>query len=288
MKQISLIIVTYESLSLIQECLDSVFKFNDIHEGLEVIVVDNASSDQAKLFSLIQNRYGDKVQCIASHSNLGYGAGNNLGVRNATASGIVIMNPDVRLVEPIFVRLLSFFGENPETGMASVSFADDSCPFFVKPENYTIWNLLNFKSAVSSKQFDARKMYLPGSFVMFDRKIFEEAGYFDEQIFLYFEEADIATRIGQIGKKVRRIDDLHVFHLTHNRKLNERLIKIEIDSLAYYAAKFGFGINKVLRNYLNVFRMKYMTAKLVRNREREVFFATWIKHLRAKLHEVNN
>lgn len=286
-KQLSLIIVTYESLALMQDCLDSVFRFNDIGDALEVVVVDNGSTDQTSLFEFIQNQYGDQLKCIASPGNIGYGAGNNLGVSHANADRIIIMNPDVRLVEPVFAKLITFFDMNPETGMASVSFADDSCPFFVKPEHYTILNLLIFKYYVRNKIFDSRKMYLPGSFLMFDRKAFEQAGCFDEHIFLYFEEADIATRIEQINKKVRRIDDLRVFHLTHNRKLNERLLTIEIDSLAYYAAKFNFGVKRVLGYYLNVNRMKFMAALISRNHSRAVFFRAWIKLIKAKLHEID-
>jgi GT2 family glycosyltransferase len=287
-KQISLIIVTYESSGLIKDCLDSVFKFNDLSEELEIIVVDNGSKDQAVLFGFIQNTYTGSVKCVASPGNTGYGAGNNLGVRHASSDRIIIMNPDVRLVEPVFLQLISFFDMHPDTGMVSVSFADQSCPFFVKPEHYTIFNLMTFKCYVRKKQFDSRKMYLPGSFLMFDRAVFEQVGCFDEQIFLYFEEADIATRIEQAGLKVRRIDDLRVFHLTHDRKLNEQLLKIEIDSLAYYAAKFDFGVNKVLGYFLNVNRMKYWAAVLLRNRSKAAFFSTWIKLVKAKLHEINH
>lgn len=286
-KKLSLIIVTYESLALIQDCLDSVFRFNDIGDGLEVIVVDNGSNDQISLFGFLQNQYGNMLKCIASPGNTGYGAGNNLGVSHATTERIIIMNPDVRLVEPVFERLITFFEKNPDTGMASVSFADESCPFFVKPEHYTILNLLTFKYYVKNKIFDTRKMYLPGSFLMFDRETFEQAGCFDEQIFLYFEEADIATRIEQIGKKVKRIDNLRVFHLTHDRKLNERLLKIEIDSLTYYAAKFNFGVNKVLGYYLNVNRVKHIGALISGNKVKAVFFRTWIKLIKAKLNEIN-
>lgn len=288
MKQISLIIVTFESSALIQECLDSVFQFNDLTENLEVIVVDNGSSDQGLLFDLISKHYDNRVKCIASPGNVGYGAGNNLGVLHSSASRIVIMNPDVRLVEPVFAQLISFFDHNPETGMASVSFADESCPFFVKPEHYNLWNLLTFKKQVKRKNFNSRKTYLPGSFLMFDKNVFEAVGMFDENIFLYFEEADISNRIERYGKKIRRIDELKVFHLTHDRKLNEGLIKIEIDSLSYYARKFGYGLHHVIGNYLLVNRMKLFAARLINDLKKIHFFQTWIKLLKQKLNETDS
>lgn len=287
-KQISLIIVTYESLTIIQDCLDSVFKFNDIGEELEIIIVDNGSTDQLSLFGFIENQYGSAVTCLAAPGNVGYGAGNNLGVEHASADRIIIMNPDVRLVEPVFSKLISYFMKHTDTGIVSVSFADESCPFFVKPEHYTAWNLLMFKHSVRTKHFDPKKSHLPGSFLMIDRKVFEQAGQFDEKIFLYFEEADLSNRIEQLGKKIRRIDELKVYHLTHDRKLNQHLIKIEIDSLAYYARKFNFGEKQVLRNYLLVFGLKSWVAKFTMDQAKVTFFNTWTKLLKQKLNEIDN
>lgn len=287
-KQVSLVIVTYNSLPLMVDCLNSVMQYNDIGEGLECIVVDNCSNDQQALFQTIREKYGNAISLIASNENAGYGAGNNVGVRASTAPYVVIMNPDVRLIEPVFKEMLLLFQRSPQLALLTLGYADASCPFFIKPEHYSWFNLLVFKYYVRKRKFDSRKMYLPGSFLMLDKQSFVSAGMFDERIFLYFEEADLSNRLQQLGKKVDRTDGLKVFHLTHNRPINEYLLSIEMNSLVYYLQKFGYNTRNILQQYVQVNYMKYVAASLTGNKHKKLFFKSWIKHLKRKLNEVSH
>ena len=108
-KAVSVVIVTFNSENLIMDCLDSIFKYNDISDDLEVVLVDNCSKNYLSMFGSIEEKYGNKVVLINNKVNGGYGQGNNLGVEVAKAPIILIMNPDVRLVKPIFKRILSLF-----------------------------------------------------------------------------------------------------------------------------------------------------------------------------------
>lgn len=100
-KAVSVVIVTFNSENLIMDCLDSIFKYNDISDDLEVVLVDNCSKNYLSMFGSIEEKYGNKVVLINNKVNGGYGQGNNLGVEVAKAPIILIMNPDVRLVKPI-------------------------------------------------------------------------------------------------------------------------------------------------------------------------------------------
>ena len=93
MKKLSLIILTYNSEKDIYDCLNSVYKYNDIGDYLEIIVVDNNSDNYIQMQKNIMTQYPD-VQIIANHKNGGYGQGNNLGIRAASAPIVSIMNPD--------------------------------------------------------------------------------------------------------------------------------------------------------------------------------------------------
>ena len=74
MKKLSLIILTYNSEKDIYDCLDSVYKYNDIGDYLEIIVVDNNSDNYIQMKKNIKTQYPD-VQIIANHKNGGYGQG---------------------------------------------------------------------------------------------------------------------------------------------------------------------------------------------------------------------
>ncbi len=105
-KDLSIIIVTYNSEKDIYDCLSSIYQYNDIGERLEIIVVDNNSHYFNTMKSKIQEQYGKAITIINNKSNGGYGQGNNVGIRMATAPIVAIMNPDVRLIMPIFKDVL--------------------------------------------------------------------------------------------------------------------------------------------------------------------------------------
>ena len=94
----SVIIVTYNHREYMEDCLSSVLA----NDPLEVIVVDNNSADGTAEF--IEKSF-PQVKLIKSSKNLGYGGGNNLGVKHAKGEYVVILNPDTR-VEKYFLRLL--------------------------------------------------------------------------------------------------------------------------------------------------------------------------------------
>ena len=115
MKRLSIIIVTYHSEKDIYDCIDSVRSFTDIPcEELEVIVVDNSPQCEP-MFAKLRELYGNDIILVHNTHNGGYGQGNNVGIRKATAPVIMIMNPDVRLVQPVFRHCLEQFANQDNT-----------------------------------------------------------------------------------------------------------------------------------------------------------------------------
>ena len=102
-KRVSVIIVTYNSEKHIYDCLSSIYRYNDIGDLLEVIIVDNNSCNKDLMFESI-NRLYPQTKLIDNPKNGGYGQGNNMGVKNSLGDIILIMNPDVRMVEPLFKK----------------------------------------------------------------------------------------------------------------------------------------------------------------------------------------
>lgn len=107
MKRLSIIIVTYNSERDIYDCLESIRRHTDIApEELEIIIVDNNSRQADAMFSEIRHRFGPDIILLRNPRNGGYGQGNNLGIRQASSPVVLIMNPDVRLMEPLFQTVL--------------------------------------------------------------------------------------------------------------------------------------------------------------------------------------
>lgn len=216
MKKISVIIVTYNSQNHIYDCLNSVFSYNDIGDDLEVIVVDNCSCDVDMMEKRIFHLYGDKVKVIRNSSNGGYGQGNNVGIRNCHAPIVMIMNPDVRMVMPIFKKAIEKFSLCERVAVVGMkqripgergrSFGwSYRAPFWRGELLYPLCRIFDL--------YLQRYMYFQGSCFFIRKNAFERIGMFDENIFMYSEEDDIHWRFHKFGYLYRFVRTLEYQHL---------------------------------------------------------------------------
>ncbi|RLT46374.1 MAG: glycosyltransferase, partial [Chloroflexi bacterium] len=120
--QLSIIIVTHNSAGVIGACLTSLYR-SDPALALEVIVVDNASSDGTA--NLVQQQFAN-ARVIAANGNIGYAAGNNLGFAAARAPWLLMLNPDTEARAGALQAMLAAAGRRPELGMLAphLVFAD--------------------------------------------------------------------------------------------------------------------------------------------------------------------
>ena len=282
MTKISIIIVTYNSSKHIFDCLESIFKYNDIGNELEIIIVDNHSEEQKEMFLKLQEKYGDKIVLKDSGKNGGYGYGNNIGIRTAKSDIVIVMNPDVRIIKPIFNTIISKMHDG-EIALLGVSFIDGSLPFYFKPEHGNLLKSLFAKQYTILKRYNPKTMYMSGSFLVFDKEMFLKAGCFDENIFMYYEEPDITNRILSIGGKVCWAKDTFVKHLAHGRQFNKKTWEIMRESYFYYAKKYGVDIDRGRTNAINILRFKFLVAKLLGQKEKAFLFKKQVESLQIEL-----
>jgi len=276
-KQLSIIIVTYNSERLIFDCLESIYQYNDIRDDLEVIVVDNCSVNVDDMFSKIKLKYQEKVILIKSLVNGGYGHGNNQGAKVASSSRLIVMNPDVRLISPIFNKIIDKFNSNKNIGMMGVRFVDGSNPLYFKPEYSNLFRLIFSRQLLKFGFYKIEQVFFSGSFLIFDKVSFIRAGLFDENIFMYHEEADISNRLLLLGKENLLIEDLTVLHLAHGRTVNNNLLRIGSKSRHYYFKKYNANIDKYYKNLVVIYKVKYLMALLLNNKLKSEEFKTWIQ-----------
>ena len=85
-QNLTIVIVTLKSEEVIHNCIKS------INQNIPIIVVENSNNHVFK--EDLENRY-ENLKCILSKSNLGMGAGNNIGIKEAKTEYVLILNPDV-------------------------------------------------------------------------------------------------------------------------------------------------------------------------------------------------
>ena len=244
-KQLSLIILTYNSEKDIFDCLTSVYQYNDIGEALEIIVVDNNSKDWSATEKQIKERFPDVIT-ISNPTNGGYGQGNNVGIRASSAPIVSIMNPDVRLIMPVFGAFLKTLSA-PDVVMcggkqlytltkAARSFAYDFMT--------SIFHIVIMESIMRKRDvYDYKHMWMEGAFFAVKKDEFQQIGYFDENIFMYCEENDIWRRFRENLPELKMVylSNLRYLHLTIERTFSESATKRQLNSQLYLCEKYNIS-----------------------------------------------
>ena len=269
MKRLSIIIVTYNSEHDIYDCVSSIMKFSDIPlSEIELIIVDNNSRDTDTMFIKLKELYGNDIVLIKNTHNGGYGQGNNVGIKKATAPVILIMNPDVRLIEPIFKTAVEAFENNSELAMYGMK--QMLTPNLRSTNSFTCTYAINgyIQTIMSSvcNRYDlyiAKYMHFSGSCFYIRKQMFEHAGLFDESVFMYGEEEDIHYRMWQLGyKKMVYNPKLHYIHLVKERKPDLKYELKLIDVAVFQNEKKGFSAKKTLKDRLRNTNMLIAREKL--------------------------
>ena len=249
MKKLSVIIVSYNSLKLIKDCLDSVKKYNDIGDALEVIVVEQSPKDD--IFEVLSKEYTWVI--TVRNSNMGYGGGNNVGVRHATGEILLFLNPDTLLIEPVFGYMLSKYEEDKTLGICGCRLLDGN-------QNYVqsfFWkdSISNVKGVVwrfldKMDKFIPEKMYITGADIFVPKNVFEEAGWFDENLFMYCEETDICNRVERLGLQTKFFPEKKIIHL-EGKTSEDNYVKKEILKLKSFitvAVKNGDSRERIMKS----------------------------------------
>ena len=246
-KKISIIIVTYNSCGVITECLESIHKYNDITNSLEIIVVDNSPhTDISKVINELNIPLD--ITYIHNPENGGFGQGNNIGAKVARGELLFILNPDTILVESIFKFMLDEFTDQ---GLTAAGFrlidreGNDNDSVGLLPEyNYiylprSILNYLVIKLGLLSKY-----IFPWGADLIVRRVDFLKAGMFDERIFLCNEEPDLISRLN--------IDKVKIFNkcIIHLEGHTTDLSTLRYEEYLKSTKKYLKKVNKNFKRFL--------------------------------------
>ena len=264
---VSVIIVTYNNKGELDECLRSIFEMNDIGDRLEVIVVDNSPDDSigTRIASFPTIKY------IRNELN-GFGRGNNIGFRASTGDLLIFLNPDTKLVEPIFEKIVNHYYENSKCGMAGIRLLNcegiEHNSFNIRL-NYGLRKKIILHLCRKLKLFPERLMYTSGADIIMDRAIFSAIGMFDENIFMYGEEQDLANRVNLAGKELNYFSDLSMMHL-QGMSTSDGVLRIHkrmIDSNRYYCMKYGIDFRKEMGKEIFAMRLINFVGGIVGKRK---------------------
>jgi len=229
MAKISIIIVNYNTKNILKDCLENLKASKaDFGEDLEIIVVDNASSDGSA--TLVKESYPDVI--LIESENNGIAAAHNLALTKASGDYFLFMGIDAFPSKEDLTDLMSFMNRNLDVGVvtpklvlrdgsldmdahrgfptpwASFTYFTKLCKLFPKSKLFNSY-FLGYRNFSKPHEID-----LCISHFMFVRvSTQQDVGPWDEEFFVYGEDVDFCYRVKSLSWKIIYLPDIEVLHL---------------------------------------------------------------------------
>jgi len=233
MKKVFLVILNWNGWEMTLNCLKSLKDVECDGFSVEVIVVDNGSTDD----SVERIRKTEpKVKIVENKKNLGFAEGNNVGIRYALenrADYICLLNNDTRVDPDFLVELFKVAQSDKKIGLIGGKIYFEKKYEFFKDKykdsqrGKVIWyagGLIDWNNVYASHrgvnevdtgQYDqtVETEYISGCLMFGAREMFRKAGLFDKRYYLYFEDVDLSQRIRKEGFKLIFYPKAKIWHL---------------------------------------------------------------------------
>lgn len=254
MKDVSLIIVSYNTKELTLACIKSVYEKTQ-NLSYEILVVDNNSSDGS--VEAIEESFPE-VRVIKSNENLGFGKANNLGIGLSQSKYVFLLNPDTVLKNNAVKILYDFMENHPEAGAAGGMLYDDegkrTFSFGRLPLLKEKIQLIMLPHIFLSKEIrgkinydDVNEIseagYISGADLMIRREVLNKTGCFDNDFFMYYEETELQFRIKKAGYKIFIVPAAEIIHL-EGKSSNNKLRREQSYKSEYLYYKKCYNLSK--------------------------------------------
>jgi GT2 family glycosyltransferase len=242
---LSVIIVNFNTASLLRECLNSVDKTkDDIH--LEIIVVDNNSKDQS--VDMVKKDF-PQVRLIANSENIGFAQGVNQGLNLTKGRYFLLLNPDAKVLPGVMKGLIGFMDRNKDVALSGVQ--------LLNPDGTKQNSIANFPSLTQElfnksllrilfpKKYPSkyREFKSPievesviGACMIVRPEAVKQVGELDPKYFLFLEETDWCFQMKKKDWKIYHLPQLKAYH-----KQGQSLIDLKSKGrIEYYRSYYRF------------------------------------------------
>jgi N-acetylglucosaminyl-diphospho-decaprenol L-rhamnosyltransferase len=214
-KKLSVIIVNYQSEHYLEKCLTSLLVEKKARDE-EIIIVNN---DKKETLEKIRERF-PLVKILELPENKGFGSACNWGAKNSQGELILFLNPDTEILVSLD-PIIKAFEENTDVGAIGPKLLGENgkTQEWSTGVEISLLDLIGNNLGLSrSKRIwespEVRETFwISGAALFVSRKIFFQAGGFDEAFFLYFEDNDLCHRIRKIGKRLLYFPKVAILHL---------------------------------------------------------------------------
>lgn len=258
---LSVIIVTHKTNDeILFNCIDSIDK------DIKIINVENSNDISHK--NKLEKKY-ENVKVILSGKNLGYGAGNNLGIKFAETNYILISNPDTIYDNNFFNNLNHYLNSSLNFSIIGTSYND---------KTYLPYGSFDIKltNELKNKNYDENNLkevdWVVGCSMILNLKNIIFNPVFDENFFLFFDETDLCKRIKDNNGKIFNSSTLIVEHLGHKSSIaadpENRILSEKLRNWHYMWSSFYYH----KKHYSYLYSLNKNFGKLIRSLFKMVYF----------------
>ena len=256
-KDITVVITSFKSDEKLRNCL------NSIDRQCKVIIVENSNNLEFK--KNFEQKFNN-VECILTGENLGYGKGNNIGLKRVRTQYALILNPDALLAE---------------STLENFTKAAELIPDFAIMAPHKQDKKNEIRENVKENFYPQLVKNVKGFAMFLNLSEFKEIGFFDENFFLYFEDIDLCRKLVNHNKKIYLISNIKINHL--GAQSSDKLINKEREltrnwhwmwSTFYYYKKYkGFFISfLIILPKLTSSMIKILIYSMLMNREKKEIY----------------
>jgi len=259
---LSILIVNYDTVSILRECLASIYQ-HPPSVCFEVLVVDNGSPDGSG--DMVRQEF-PQVRLLLLGENTGFARANNLALQQARGRLLLLLNSDTRVLDGSLDGLVAAMEEHPQAGVVGCKQIDarghlqltwGRFPTFYRE---IVRKVLHWRMRIDGSQVrdylqrkytsSAQVDWVSGSCLMARREAVHDAGLLDENIFLYFEDIDWCRRIQRQGWQILYEPRVKIFHhggATAARHLIDALVAYRRSQFYFCRKYFGDGALRLVK-----------------------------------------
>ncbi len=251
---LTLSIVTYNNSRIIAKTVKSIIKSIPSEYKYLLYIIDNNSSDNT--VDLVKKIKGN-IKILELGVNKGFGYGHNAVLELIDSKYHFVVNPDIEIENDNQIRnMITYLENNEDVGLLVplILNTDYSVQHLCK-KNPTVFDMMirrispNFlrvrQDSYIMKQTGYDKImeieYASGSFMVFRSSLYKMIKGFDDEFFMYLEDADITRRVNQVSKTIFYPYARVVHSWERSAYKSFKFFKITIESMIVYFNKWGWS-----------------------------------------------
>ena len=267
MVDLSVIVVSWNVRDLLRRCLRSISNIQHRASSIEVIVVDNASTDGS--VDMVRAEFPD-VRLIVNPGNPGFAAANNQGIAVAQGRYVLLLNPDTEVVGDALATMVAFADDHPDVGVVGPQLLNPDGSVQSSRRRFPTLATAFFESTWLQPYAPRRLLeryyvfdqpdgavldvdWVKGAALMARREAIEQVGRMDERFFMYSEELDWCRRFREAGWRVVYLPAAQIVHYegkSSEQVLPARHVHFQTSKVRYFRKYYGRVTAEALRLFL--------------------------------------